>query len=220
MRGLSLTPKAQKSQQPQVQGKPDGGKDQTCLRPSLGANPSAHVCPSKNDQWATQESPSVASFGGLLFFLQQRLVLEASMGPYGHSITRLLAQGRWCRQMAAPGAVHTEVFQAAKVTRLPWTWPGHCPLSLLTHHSLQGERVWETGQVSSLPPNTAPEHRSLLPAPVLTLSPACAPGLPNLTQRPALPGETSHQPARPPAPFARWDAAGSHRSEASGSPRE
>ena len=131
-------------------------------------------------------------FWGVTIPSQQRLVLEASMGPYGHSITRLLAQGCWCRQMAAPGAVHTEVFQAAKVTRLPWTWPGYCPLSLLTHHSLQGERVWETGQVSSLPPNTAPEHRSLLPASVLTLSPACAPRLPNLTQRPATSRSVPH----------------------------
>lgn len=141
----------------------------------------------------------MASFGSLLFFLQQRLVPEASMGPYGHSITRLLAQDR-CRQVAAPGAVHTEVFQMAKVTRLLWTRPCHCPLSLLTHHSLQGERVRETGQISSLPPNTAHKHRSLLPASVLTLSPACAPGLPNLTQRPALPvgGPTTSRPVPQP----------------------
>lgn len=49
MRGSSLTPEAQKSQQPRVQGKPDGGKDCTCLRPSPSANSSAHIYPSKKD---------------------------------------------------------------------------------------------------------------------------------------------------------------------------
>lgn len=97
----------------------------------------------------------MASFGGLLFFLQQKLVSEAPMGLYSRSIIRLLAQGRCCRQVAAPGVVHTEVFWTAKMTHLLWTWPCHCPLCLLAHHSLQGERVWETGQVSSLSPNTA-----------------------------------------------------------------
>lgn len=131
--------------------------------------------------------PLSGFFWGVTILSTTETCARSSHGTVSCSIIRLLAQGCCCRQVAAPGVVHTEVFWTAKMTRLLWTQPCHCPLCLLAHHSLQGERVWETGQVSSFSLNTAHEHCSLLPASVLTLSPACPSGLPNLMQHPALP---------------------------------
>ena len=146
--------------------------------------------------------PLSGFFWGVTILSTTETCARSSHGTVSCSIIRLLAQGCCCRQVAAPGVVHTEVFWTAKMTRLLWTQPCHCPLCLLAHHSLQGERVWETEQVSSLSLNSP---RALFSPP--SFSPYPLPSLSFRTPQPHATssfahGETSHQPDHPPAPFA------------------
>lgn len=133
--GLTLL-RLRRASRPPGRGNLDGGKRHAHLRPSLSANFSVHVCPSKRDSQAIQESSSAASLGFYHSFYDKDLGQKLPRDRMACSTARLLCQGPLLQEgQRSWGCAHQALTGQRQVA------PLLCLLSLLAQHLL----VQETG---------------------------------------------------------------------------